>query len=633
MATGKIEYNIEVPFIVTENNAVGPTADTALRPNSSLPNILSTGGADINTIYLDEAGGNDANSGFTFALAKKTWNAALAVISAARPTIHVQTSTGTDSQLSVTLGSTTALPADLLNIQVEAGQTARLMLNDFGYTAGGAAGEPKEFNGFEIVTNTANLDPVLAVTHLDSILRFKWSRFEAQLKVFDLDKGVSAFSTAFITADSIFVSRSLDTVDSIAKDQFLIHAPDTIAIAPVRSIFQHNTPKSSQSTAFRCRVFSPTNCLFTGFDRVVKANSASVVTFTDCIVQKSSTLATWVTSGSGSATGSLLNVDRLTLATDNVSTFDISDPDNRFNQDPLFLDETNRDFRLVHVGRTVNGVNYPINSPAVGIGASGTDAGPFITSYTPLSADLKTLLYEEGFGFDSVDVNLIRANYQEFSDIQSRYHNTWDDVQYEVKFKLTKKHFIGNSFSYEFGAMFRSKGVKRFFPYGDAGFFGAPVTFSVIDATNIDFTTNLPDLVFPDGSAVQEDLGINAFVGWIAVLTWFAPAPPGPPEAKTGFFEILSNTATALELEHIRGDSDITNGTDFFGNILYLPVHVSMKSLGMTSEYYSEGESTTTGNNDIRPFYRVGKVDPGGRQSAEFHMRNWTLRQTREDPS
>jgi len=622
MANGKIEYNIEVPFDVVENNAVGPTTDTALRPNSSLPNTLSTGGADINTIYLDEAGGNDANSGFTFALAKATWAAALAVTSAARPTIHIQTSTGTDSQLTETLGSTTAFPADLLNVQVEAGQTAKLILNDFGYTTGAAA-EPKVFNGFEIVTNTANTDPIIAGIDPGSSVQLFWCRFEAQETV--LSNGAISSITP---NDSIICSRSLSSTISPS-----INLPASLAFFPVNSIFEHRNSQATNSTLVNLNgVFAPANCVFTGYENVMfKVGVLGLYVVADCIIHKCTNIfnTTSVTFPSvAEIKGSLMNVTALHSDPALAELIVISDAGNRFNQDPLFIDEVNRDFRLVHVGRTVNGIPFPINSPAVGIGTAGIDAGAFNVTYTPQTAALKTLTYADHFGFDSVEMSLIRSNYQGFDDIQGRFHNTWDDVQYEIKFKLAKDYHVGNSFAYEFAAMFRDKGVKRFYPYGDDGLFGSAITLSVIDATNIDFTTNLPDVTQVDGSgAVQEDLGINAFTGWIVVITWTDSG------AKTGFFEIISNTATALELEHIRGDSDITSGSGFAGNILYLPVQVAMKSLSLDSEYYSEDDNTGTGNDDNKPFHRKGFESSENTQNAEFHTRTWTLRQTREEPS
>ncbi len=613
MAEGKIEYDILTPWTITPFFILGPTKDTTIRPNSALPNTASSSGVDPTTAYLDPGGGDDANSGLTFALAKKTWAAAAAI---GRTTLHIQNSLGTESSMSVTLTDElgTLLPNGLRFIQVAAGQLAKLTISGIGFYILTPVLQDAVINGLELIGESTVSGPIRAV---NTNIRFEWCQIEGINNPLDTD-GALLVSMVLEVSSCIIIAKGSSpfAIKSQVRNNLKVEHSALVNLGTAVTGMQIN-PQATLDWR---------NCVILGFENVYDIASASPVTITAMqshIFHRCVNIVQQPALQVIPLLGCFMNVESTLGA-------DVSDPENTLNGgDPLFQNEVGLNFRLMHVGEDASpGVKYPITSPAVGAGRSGVDAGAFIVTRVQGAEEQNTLTYDPNFGFDKVEVTLVRSNYQGFNDIQGRFHNTWDDVQYEVKFKLKRKDFTGNDFSYNLATAFRSKGFKRFYPYGDDGLFSALIACTVIDATNIDFTTNLPDVTKVDGSgAVQEDLGVNAFTGWVVQIDWTDSG------AKSGFFEILSNTATALELKHIRGDSDITSGSDFSANILYLPVQLAMKSLDLDSEYYSESDNTGTGNDDNKPWLRRGFESSEDMQNAEFHTRTWILRQTREEPN
>lgn len=153
MALGFIEYAIMRNWIINQMNAVGPTGDTNIRPNSSLPNTSSSGGSDANTIYLDPINGDDADSGFTDVLAKKTIINALTVMTGTRHTLHILSS-GTDIEWTEETNISFS-PAFDYEIQVAEGKTAKLLCTSLILSSSGGALRTVELNGFRVVSTLA----------------------------------------------------------------------------------------------------------------------------------------------------------------------------------------------------------------------------------------------------------------------------------------------------------------------------------------------------------------------------------------------------------------------------------------------------------------------------------------------
>lgn len=92
MSIGKIEYNIDQPWTVTQNNIIGPTKDVNFRPESALINPASNviTKDNVDTIYLDPINGSNSNTGFTLELAVRTFDEAVSKItSSGRTYIHI----------------------------------------------------------------------------------------------------------------------------------------------------------------------------------------------------------------------------------------------------------------------------------------------------------------------------------------------------------------------------------------------------------------------------------------------------------------------------------------------------------------------------------------------------------------
>lgn len=180
---GYFEYGFQKNWSVTYTNFIGVTKNTTIRSPALLPNPASEAGAknDATTIYIDSINGNDANTGFTLALAVKTWDRAIIqhLANPLRTTIHVDTThpTTRDFDLTGALGGIAVnFPETLLNIQSATGTITTLTLNGY-YQTSGVLARQHWWQGF-ILKNTNPLLLPCVITSSGSAdnksLRMEW---------------------------------------------------------------------------------------------------------------------------------------------------------------------------------------------------------------------------------------------------------------------------------------------------------------------------------------------------------------------------------------------------------------------------------------------------------------------------
>lgn len=600
MSAGYIEYGIDIPYTITALNAVGPTTDTTIRPNSALPwpDARSTGAPDYDTInkdndanviYLDPENGNDGDTGFTLPLGKLTLAGAEAAVTATRHTIHIEGTSTSATTLNETLSGSTNLDANLRNIQVASGQICILTINSGNYAL--AAANNFTVHGLEIV-NTSDDQRIFAfagaVTH-----NYEWCRFDS--------KGASAESSAtqpFNISDTVIIIRGTSSSSSISQMNF---STQTLTVS--NSIFA-GTGIINNALAIGDAVATVTidltHCTFVGVSTPVQAG-ASLTTLTTTnnhshIVHRCATVFKNLSSTSLSSiiTNSLINAGVDGIA-DTTSTTNVK------KQNPLFLDQADFDFRLAHIGRTVEGVNYPVSSPAIGLGLS--DAGAWDHTYVAGAETLSTFTFADELGLESLKLIGERTNYQKFQDIQGRFFNTHDGVTYRVEITLANKYWTGNPWSYELLEICRQTGVMRFYPNDYLTTTASVVTLN--DETEIDLT------------GLTRNLSVNQVKKWVAKISWTNIG------SLIGWYEIGINAATRLsELVHVRGDIgfSLVGATDHSVTIDYLPVLLDMSSVELISEYYSDD----TTNDTFKPWHPDQTAD----HVSEFHIRKFILRQT-----
>ncbi len=101
-----------------------------------------------------------------------------------------------------------------------------------------------------------------------------------------------------------------------------------------------------------------------------------------------------------------------------------------------------------------------------------SDAGAWDYTYVQGAETVNTFTLESGDGY-SLAAPIERDNYQKFKDILGGARDTWDAVSWVVDFKFAGKYFFRGDQAYQFLRLFRSRTVKRYYPYGADGFFGS----------------------------------------------------------------------------------------------------------------------------------------------------------------
>ena len=632
MAVTKIEFDIEQPFTVTQLNDIGPTKNLTFRNNSDLPHpaARSSGAPDFDTInldndaatiYLDPDNGSDANTGTDLSSdAIKSIARAWVLLSALRPNLHIESTASTEWTLSVDWTVVTD-NTDVARLQCAAGQTGTITstdYNDVELTFRPQFNSKIEaYDGFRLIDTRTSGDKTISLIIDDAVAT------NMHVKFCDIDVFETGILMASAVAGSMNINNNILRQQTIPAGQFpqrfiniglgtTVNIQNNILIGTTgisRVAAQVDVPilNMDHNTILDMQLM---------FENIV---SLGIETIHSNIIHRVDALADSSVTSSIVMTNSLIN-------TNDTANIDVSSATNVFDLDPLFIDEaseTATGLQLFHVGRTTSdGTPFPVNSPAVDIGLS--DAGAWGFTYVVLAESLETfeLKLIDGYKFTAIQE---RLNYQAFSDIQGRFHNVWDDINWKIPFSFDSNYWQGHDQTHGFNAMFQSKTFLRYFPEGDDGLWGTGgITITVVTATQIDTSTNIPPRILPDGTTLagSNQLRPNALRGWIINITWTDAG------AKSGFFEILNHTATVINLEHIRGDSDITSGSDFAGNVVYLPVLLDMGSVSYYQDYGTENEADGV----QQAWQPQGGVTVEGTSSAEFHFREFTLRQTREEP-
>ena len=639
MAVTRIDYDIVQPFTVTQLNDIGPTAVLAFRNNSDLPHpaARSSGAPDFdtinldndaNTIYLDPDSGNDANTGTDLSSdAILTLTRAWVLLSAARPNLHIE---GTiNSTWILTQDWTVAADNSFVEqIQCAAGQTGTINSTD--YTQAEGPFRPQNtslifaLDGIKIVDTKSDFSvfgklpgfimPNAAATTMH--LKFcDIQAFKDGVRFNNVGVNTVNFENNVIRQE-VPIPEIGGGVSGILLDVigggFTWNVKNNIIIG-VDGIT--NIALSSLGTS----TLNMDHNTIVGCDFVYGDLDLTAHTIHSNIYQRIGVLASEDVTPTLTITNSLINAG-------STGGTDITSATNVVDQDPLFIDEAGglaTGFQLFHVGRsTSDGTPYPQNSPAVGIGLS--DAGAWDFTYAPTAETLNSfaLLLNDGYDFTAIPE---RQNYQAFNNIKGRFYNVWDDLNWKIPFSFKEKYWHGHDQTMRFRSMFQSKSLLRYYPEGDDGLWGTGgISVTVNTATQIDTGTNIPPRILPDGSTLSgsDQLRLNSLRGWILNITWTDGG------AQSGFFEILNHDASEINLEHIRGDSDITSGSGFMANVVYLPVLLDMSSVTLYNEFGTENEI----DGIQQAWQPQGSVTLEGTSSAEFHFREFVLRQTREEP-
>lgn len=599
--SGVLEYAISTPYTVTEDEAVGPTSDTALRASGDLPHPGSaTSSTDANTIYLDPVGGSDSDSGATQALAKLTFAGAMAVVTATRSTIHIQGTTGTDQTLSHNLTGTYNFDADLVNIQVHPGQTCTITVTGNGeYTQASDV----TVNGLKIVF-TGSTGWAMS----SSTLTLQWSDIRLDTGSLNSSSGSDALTltrskvirAGFATGDSSTLALGCRTLNVTRS---IVAAPPGLAQAIILG---------SASGGTAC-VLNVNGMVISGGAKGISLRqtvaATTVTAFKNVIIDKVGTAIDHDGAGVSSpdaipATYCLVNAGSLGIMTLTSTT-------NLQNKDPLFLDEGQFDFRLAHRGRTFDGVPYPTNSPAVDTGETGADMGAFEVTYTAGAVTSETLTLPDDLAYE-VDRRRVREGFERFKDIRGFTHAAWDSLRSGYVFAFTGggDQFAGSDFTFDLEDVAFREGLVRWWPNGTSSYvWSADWTQSNLDTAAQTITATLTDLA--------RALRKNANVGWICRVTF----NDGVGD-RTVYARIVSHTATAVNLERVRGDSFSSLASTAAVACIYFPCILDMDAIESKAKSWSEDTSVS----NQKGLYKASADDLNG----EFHATTFTITETYE---
>lgn len=635
MAEGRLDYNIRDLWESEELNVIGPTADSNFRTTSDLPHpSAGTDPNDAQTIFLDPVGGDDADSGFTFSLAKKSFDAAWNACTAARPYLHIRLSTGVDVEMVVALG-TEQVNTDVLSIQVHQNQNATLKLMGGTQYRGNSScvahnltiySEGNLYQSRSLVVNRYEWCHHIHYNIKATDISFVGYDFESEVSIFERRPDTEPFETSTV----IPVPPTGSIVGRVGTgDDCTLLRCIVIDKSPVQTtVVDGNASLDIQ------------HCAIINANNVIGAGLSSVV-FTDNIVHRCVHMVDPTHVAAPYAVSrNLLSVRH----TDNITV----DGSNVLRQDPLFLDEFNDDYRLAHVAwyRTTNqsdaAISFPVgrlrfqkNSPAVGIGDGGSDAGPHIVTHTWDQEYADSLTFPENMGWEAIDSNKTRTAYQKYDTLRGNARQSFDALQFDVKLKLSGKYYTPENFAEHLSEIAGSRTDMRFHPNGDDPVApdttrtGDVMLFAVSSGFHGGVWDGVPfELVVlysaadfdPDGGVLRPDF----FKGWIARVVGQQTSTATDLE---GYYEIVhhynadfgGNPFIWFYLKHKRGD-DIS----LFGlpgdvgqrelYVQYLPCLYDTQRVNLISEYARERE--TTGR--VKPFWK-------GKTYAKFHTREIPL--------
>lgn len=600
MGTGYFEHSIEKPWSIVENKAIGPSDNTSLRPNADLPNTSSSGGSDANTIYLDPFDGNDGNTGFSLALAKKTFDAAFGAIVTGRRTLHIEiddTAThGTHGTLTETITSDQQ-NTFAENIQVAEGQTCKLsILSSGGFFDYQDSLSLTGFtvNGLELELDRAGFDG--RVWH--------WCKCSTNAQSFIIDD-LSAGATP--TKNSIFLKKGTYPSD-YSITSYLVALSDaghttTLNVAncvfadlanDASDLIRINAANGSTLDLTRLTLYNSR----IGFKRFDSATAMPTFSSNSGhIIHQIGELVGYdgVTGGLEMAfTNSLINTNTTGIGV-------ISDSTNLLNKNPLFLDAVNEDFRTMHKGRiaiagTPN-IYYPLFSPALNSTHTTEIMGAYDFTYTKSAEVSQQFDLPIDFGTENYKMAYERANFQKFKNIEGRAFVTHDGSALSIEMFFEGKYWTGEDFSYGLANMFRSQGFKRYYPMGADG---------IEVSTAWIRTAGLEDGIIT--SVVHPKSYIfNQFAGWVVRISW----DDGGAKSQDAF--VLSNAPTKITVLKISGDDgyNLPAATPTDVKLLYIPCFLDMNSLEMPIEMWTEND-----NQIIQPFYNTSGSNAGNEPHA-----------------
>jgi hypothetical protein len=608
MSAAVLQHHIHNDRTATQLNAIGPSTNTTLRPNSSLPNTLSTGGSDANTVYIDVTNGLDTNSGFTLALAKKSWESARAAcVAAGRHTIHIA-NTGTSlthSNLgSINLTADTSVPK---SIQVAAGQTATLVVTSNSVLSSRyiptAPGIP-EWNGLFITdnrTSSQNTDTLLGDSNATT-----WRFCE-----------YASINRAPIRLTNTLLIYT-GALPPALLPWFLVDEPIFTRVVAINL----GTIRPFCKITSTIGILSLNNTTLLQWDTLIDTDTAitgtKTVTLSDCIISCTRLFNPRNSVIIPTSINALINAKDVS----GVSFFG----NQPRNLNPLFRNELAKDFRLANIAIILSYrpdgsiITYPRNSPASQIGTAGIDLGAFSFTYTETGETFEQLVFPEDFGYDAVTQTIERTNFSSWQNIEGTYFATWDGINKELSLTLAQNYWVGHDFSNDLVHAAMDRTPKRFYPNGSGGVLAIFGT-GTFDTESAALSAGLRSYRIAHSGIMPR---LNQFQSWVAAIT-----VPNPILSQTVFAQILRNyfigTDFIVWVKPIRGATIVPNASGGGAIIItYLPVEFTQASMNQISEYYSEDQTIQL----FKPWAKQSTED----NEAEFHTRTVSFKITAEEP-
>lgn len=607
MGLGRIDFAFLNRWTYTDDNLIGATKNTSFRSAATLPHPASAASStDTATIYLDPINGFDGNSGHTLALAKQSFTAAWNALTALRPWMHIQSNTGeTDLTIIDDIAVTNTNPnakgiqahpgtIAYMNLSMEGGGNPYwegaagvitlngLFLTQSGFQGGAFVGL-RAVSYCTIRTDYGGLGltmvatpPVVASCVIEALSPIN----ESSRNMIGI--GAAANGTTDITQVVIWNSSNSPLVTGIAIADTIYDIENTFTnVTFVRcstGISSDDTSASSATNVDSC-IFYRTSGLdiemaATGLGNIVANSSLGSTTKVNAFVD-------------------------LTTAGGNI-----------YGKNPLFLDQANGDFRLMHVARSINGVYFPLTSPCATTGSGGASMGALLATYTQavLTSDYFTLFeFDDSVGWDFIEMTKLRANFQQFKSIRGINRQTWDSIQTALKLNLPDGYWTGLAWSSFILRMLQGQTHMFFWPDGATGIASFPnvdnPVINQVEGRRYTLTVDNP-------MDVEEKL----YEGFTARLAWSG-------SGSENYFEIIEHTKDTFLIEIVRGDDPgAAVDLEVSGYIAYFCCYLDMESVLVKSEYAGEDETN-------------GKFTPwstGSKEVSEFHSREIRLIQAFE---
>lgn len=585
MGLQRIDYKHILTWLITLNNAVGPTTSMTLR---TLDNASPD---DSNAIWL-APNGSDAAAG-TQAAPVLTLEKAIDLLQAGAPTVTTiqifRNSYVGDMEFSAVDDHFTSdtFPDDSI-VQVELGETATIIFEQQGSILSTIwEGTGLKLNGLYI--HDVNTTQHSWLIHFSSInTQTKWCSFtktsDANLAIaFTRVRGGSLIKDCILDGN-------IDTPDSI-QSSFLVDWNGGEASNCIM--------KNSSKDGIRVRTFTSSHNLFFNLKNGALIEGTQPVTIKNSIFAKIANNAV-----DDQSTATVVINNNFSDKSDSTLT----GTDNQMGILPLFFDQLNEDFRLMDERRTApnSTENFAFTSLAVynvDIGQTPSDdsrdLGPYDVSY---AADIDTWIsFEMDNEFWNGDVTIDHrlTNYHSYDDVRGNFRRSFDGRKRAGLFTTKSNNFTGNVDSYAIADLVGSEGSKRYYPQGDDGIWSS--SGALVENADGDFDVTLSSI---------SNLSRNAYMGFIATVA------SGALEFE---LQIKSNASGSLVLtDHRDNQAGVVDDTY---NVIcsYLPIEVDQQS---TPQVFSDWSA---GLNPLR------ETATDTYEQQEGSIRTLRLRETEED--